>query len=212
MHFTCSYKKQTGHFVGTNACLHTPTHPIPCHRTSQPCRVHSHANTISPFIQCDPLWALPRYCVRHTRAYTTPVLTSSLKAHFLDLVPAYLTLHHTQPGNTSSVLTTPSLLSVAPSPPSQLAFTWTATLNRRLSELAKSSLSRPTSISVSTDRLTTGAQEPQDRSKGLSETACHSRLVSCGKCSPELERTHWKPKGPQWYPAAEFSGSCSRGS
>ena len=86
--------------------------------------MHSHANTTSPFIQCDTLLALPRAQCSHTAL--TPHLSLTVTEAHSDLVP-YLALHHTQP-TSSPVLTPPPFLSVTPSPPSQLAFTWTATL------------------------------------------------------------------------------------
>ena len=87
--------------------------------------MHSHANTTSPFIQCDTLLALPRAQCSHTAL--TPHLSLTVTEAHSDLVP-YLALHHTQPRTSSPVLTPPPFLSVTPSPPSQLAFTWTATL------------------------------------------------------------------------------------
>lgn len=127
---------------------YTHPHPIPCHRTSQPCRVHSHANTISPFIQCDPLLALPRARVfTHSSYHTCPLTITEAPP---DLVP-YLTLHHTQPRKHPHLFpaTSPSYLShhhllaarvhldSYPQPPAGV-------------RVSKVSLSRPTSISVFT--------------------------------------------------------------
>lgn len=162
-------QKQTGHFMWAQMPAYTHPHPIPCHRTSQPCRVHSHANTISPFIQCDPLLALPRAQCSHTAL--TPHLSLTITEAHSDLVP-YLTLHHTQPGNTLICFDHPSLLvcrtitSLAarvhldsyPQPPAGV-------------RVSKVLLSRPTSISVSTGPAHNRSQEPQDRSKGTFETA-----------------------------------------
>jgi len=90
-------------------CLLTHTHTpnSSCHRTSQPCRVHSHANTTSPFIQCDTLLALPRAQCSHTAL--TPHLSLTVTEAHSDVVP-YLTLHHTQPRNTLTCFDHPSLL------------------------------------------------------------------------------------------------------